>query len=50
MAAEAARLGTAYVDAAPLIAVSVLDGIHYEAAALPRFGQAMAGEIGKHFG
>jgi lysophospholipase L1-like esterase len=53
LAAEVARMAqrihVPFVDAGPLIAVSPVDGIHYEAAALPSFGLALATAMRHHF-
>jgi lysophospholipase L1-like esterase len=43
--AEAARKGAAFFDAASVIAVDPLDGIHYNAAAQAALGQALATEV-----
>ncbi len=45
----AARNGLPFVDLAPLIAVSPLDGIHYDAAAAPVIADAIATAIQTHF-
>jgi lysophospholipase L1-like esterase len=50
VARMAQRIGVPFVDAGPLIAVSPIDGIHYDAAALPAFGLALAAAMRHHFG
>lgn len=45
----AQRIGVPFVDAGPLIAVSAIDGIHYDVTALPAFGIALAAAIRHHF-
>jgi lysophospholipase L1-like esterase len=45
----ALRIGVPFVDAGPLIAVSPIDGIHYDRAALPAFGLALAAAMRHHF-
>jgi lysophospholipase L1-like esterase len=49
VARMAQRIGVPFVDAAPLIAVSPIDGIHYDEPALPAFGLALAGAMRHHF-
>ena len=44
------RLGVDFFDAGAVIAVSPLDGIHYEAGAQVALGLAMAGAVRDHFG
>jgi lysophospholipase L1-like esterase len=46
----AERIKVPFVDAAPLIAVSPVDGIHYDAPALPAFGLALGAAMRHHFG
>ena len=45
-AAVAARHGAAFLDAGEVIAVSPLDGVHFEAAAHAALGRAVAAAIG----
>lgn len=47
--AAAERQRVAFLDAGPLVSVSPLDGIHYEAEALPALAQAVAGKIATLF-
>jgi lysophospholipase L1-like esterase len=47
--AMAARAGVPLLNAADHIAVSPVDGIHYDASALPAFGLAVAAAIRHHF-
>ena len=42
------RLGVAFFDAGSVIAVSPVDGIHYEAAAQVALGLALAKAVGQH--
>jgi lysophospholipase L1-like esterase len=44
------RLDVGFVDAGEIIAVSEVDGIHYEAEAQVALGLAMAGAVRQHFG
>ncbi len=44
------RMKVPLVDTGPLIAVSAVDGIHYEAEAQVILGLAMAGAVHEHFG
>jgi lysophospholipase L1-like esterase len=44
------RLAVGYFDAGQVIAVSPLDGIHYEASAQVALGLAMAGAVRQHLG
>lgn len=50
MAEVAARAAVPFVDAGPLVAVSDVDGIHYDAAAHGPLGQALARAVRDHFG
>jgi lysophospholipase L1-like esterase len=50
VAAMAARRGVHFFDAGAHIAVSPLDGIHYEAADQVKLGLALAGAVGEIFG
>lgn len=47
--AAALRAGVAFVDAADHVAVSAIDGIHYEAEAHARLGAALAAAVSGHF-
>jgi lysophospholipase L1-like esterase len=49
IAAVAARLGVAFLDAGPLVRVSATDGIHYDAAAMPALARAFAAATDRHF-
>lgn len=49
LAAVAQRQGVAFLDAGGLIAVSPVDGIHYDAAANPILAEAFAAAIRAHF-
>ncbi len=49
IAAVAARMGLPFVDAGALIAVSPVDGIHYEPAAHHSLGLAIANAMQTHF-
>jgi lysophospholipase L1-like esterase len=49
LARMAQRIGVPFVDAGPLIAVSPIDGVHYDAPGLPAFGLALAGAMRHHF-
>ena len=44
------RMDTGFVDAGEIIAVSPVDGIHYEAEAQVGLGLAMASAVRQHFG
>ena len=46
----AQRFNVPWLDAGRLISVSPVDGVHYEAEAQVVLGNAMAGEVRKHFG
>jgi lysophospholipase L1-like esterase len=50
IAAAAARAGVPFVDAADHIAVSPVDGIHYDAAAHATLALALAAVVRQHFG
>jgi lysophospholipase L1-like esterase len=47
--AMAARVRVPLINAADHLAVSPIDGIHYDAAAMPAFGLAVAAAIRHHF-
>lgn len=47
--AAARRAGVAFVDAAAHVAVSPIDGIHYEAEGHARLGAALAAAVREHF-
>ncbi|MES2667960.1 MAG: GDSL-type esterase/lipase family protein [Pseudomonadota bacterium] len=49
MQAVAARQGVAFLDIGPLVQVSVVDGIHYDASANPVLAEAFAQAIHHHF-
>ena len=49
VAAVAARLKVPFLDLAGVIAVSPVDGVHYDVADMPGLAQAVAGAIGQHF-
>lgn len=49
LAAVAAREGVAFLDAGPLVSVSPVDGIHYDASANPVLAEAFARAIHQHF-
>jgi lysophospholipase L1-like esterase len=49
VARMAQRIGVPMVDAGPLVAVSPIDGIHYDAPGLPAFGLALAAAMRHHF-
>lgn len=49
VAAVAARLGVPFLDAGTLVAVSPIDGIHYDAGANPVLAEAFAAAIRRHF-
>ena len=45
----AARVGVPFLDAGEVVAVSPIDGIHYDAAANPALAKAVAAAITAHF-
>lgn len=49
IAAAAKRAGVPFLDAGEVVAVSPIDGIHYDAAANPLLAEAFAGAIRAHF-
>lgn len=49
IAAAARRMGVPFLDAGRVVAVSPIDGIHYDAEANPALAEAFASAIGAHF-
>jgi lysophospholipase L1-like esterase len=49
VAAVAARQGVAFFDAGQVVQVSAVDGIHYDADAMPVLAAAFVGAIGRQF-
>ena len=49
VATVAARLGVAFEDAGRLVRVSAIDGIHYDAAAMPALAAGLAAAIKREF-
>lgn len=49
IAAAARRVGVPFLDAGRVVAVSPVDGIHYDAEANPALAEAFASAIGAHF-
>lgn len=47
--AVAERLGLPFLDAGEVVAVSDIDGVHYDAAANPALAEAFAAAIRRHF-
>jgi lysophospholipase L1-like esterase len=47
--AAADRVGVPFLDAGQVVAVSPIDGIHYDAAANPVLAEAFAAAIRRHF-
>lgn len=45
LAQVATRLGVGFVDAAPLVQVSAVDGIHYEVAAMPALAKGLVAAV-----